>query len=154
MKRRGLQEGGRERASLSSCRLFPVTFDGRLVTRLNLRCIEYIALDDTYLHRATDYRDATDSLRGGEKEVERDLTFNARCAPLPTEFRSRNFEFAHNDTKSDTREKSVAARYIAISGPTYRGDERRDGKNGKPAESATKIDFISPRQRATVSRDF
>lgn len=27
----------------SSCRLFRVTFDGRLVTRLNLRRIEYIA---------------------------------------------------------------------------------------------------------------
>lgn len=37
--------------------------------------------DDTYLHRATDYRD---SLRGGEEEVKWELTFNARRASLPT----------------------------------------------------------------------
>lgn len=74
----------------SRCRLFRVTFDGRLVTRLNLRRIEYIALTrDTYvthlawLSRREEEEEESASerererKRRDEKQESKELTFNA-----------------------------------------------------------------------------
>lgn len=58
----------------SRCRLFRVTFDGRLVTRLNLRRIEYIALTrDTYVtHLARlSRREEEEEESASERERER-----------------------------------------------------------------------------------
>lgn len=63
-------------AEVASCRLFRVTFDGRLVTRLNLRRIEYIA-ETIPISRASGSRDvaegAFEGREGGrEEESERE----------------------------------------------------------------------------------
>lgn len=139
-----------EESELLSSRLFPVTFDGRLVTRLNLRRIEYIALTiPTY----TDYRDDDGGsgllARGGEEEVKRELTFNARCAPTASfdrEISSLHIMIQSPTTRERSREKSVAARYCDIRSDVSRRDGERDG-NASAAESATKIDFISPHNK-------
>lgn len=57
----------------SRCRLFRVTFDGRLVTRLNLRRIEYIApTRDTYVGTTSrGYRDAKKRRASESEEQER-----------------------------------------------------------------------------------
>lgn len=89
---RGKERGGggneteRVEAGRSSrCRLFRVTFDGRLVTRLNLRRIEYIALTrDTYvthlarLSRREEEEEESASEREREKEREEMRSKKAR----------------------------------------------------------------------------
>lgn len=48
---------------------------------------------------------------------------------------SRNFEFAHNDTKSTSdRGRNQSRRVIAISGPTYR--ERRQDTDARDDDGA------------------
>lgn len=69
--------------------------------------------DDTYTPLTNGYRDTKE---GGQKRGR--LSFNAPGSAVSA---SRNFKFAHNDTKSTSdRGRNQSWRVIAISGPTYR----------------------------------